>query len=322
MSRMSFVEATRQALAAEMRRDGRIVVLGEDLGRGGVFQQYRGLQAEFGPARVVDTPISESAIMGVAVGAAMCGARPVVEMRYLDFTLCAVDELVNQAAKLRYMLGGQARVPMVVRQPIGLWANCAAQHSQSLEAWWVHVPGLVVLCPGDPADAGPMLAAAIRADDPVVLLEYKELFPAEGEVGDPTLPAEIGRARLVRPGHDLTLVAWGGSVREAAGAAELLAARGISAEVIDLRSLWPWDSAMVLASVARTGHLLVAQEATEVAGFGAEIAALVAEETGARVARIGAPRTPIPFSPALEAAYRVDAARIAARAAAFLARHR
>lgn len=322
MTRMSFVEATRQALAAEMRRDARVFVLGEDLGRGGVFQQYRGLQAEFGPERVVDTPISESAIMGVAVGAAMCGARPVVEMRYLDFTLCAVDELVNQAAKLRYMLGGQARVPMVVRQPIGLWANCAAQHSQSLEAWWVHVPGLVVLCPGDPADAGPMLAAAIRTDDPVVLLEYKELFPVEGEVGDPAAPAEIGRARLVRPGSDLTLVAWGGSVREAASAARLLDAKGISAEVIDLRSLWPWDSETVLASAARTGRLLVAQEATEVAGFGAEIAALVAEETGARVARIGAPRTPIPFSPALEAAYRVDAARIASRAEAFLARHR
>ncbi|MCW5773920.1 MAG: alpha-ketoacid dehydrogenase subunit beta, partial [Rhodospirillaceae bacterium] len=182
MTQMTMVEAARLALAEEMRRDPTVWALGEDLGRGGVFQQYKGLQDEFGPARIADTPISEAAIMGAAVGAAMCGTRPIVETRYLDFTLCAADELVNQAAKARYMFGGQARVPMVVRQPTGLWMNCAAQHSQSLEAWWAHMPGLVVLAPATPGDSYAMLKAAIRCDDPVILLEHKELWGVAGDV--------------------------------------------------------------------------------------------------------------------------------------------
>jgi pyruvate/2-oxoglutarate/acetoin dehydrogenase E1 component len=313
---MSIVEASRRALAEEMRRDRTVWALGEDLGRGGVFQQYKGLLAEFGPARICDTPISEAAIMGAAVGAAMCGTRPVVETRYLDFTLCAADELVNQAAKARYMFGGQARVPMVVRQPAGLWMNCAAQHSQSLEAWWAHMPGLVVLAPSTPADSYAMMKAAIRADDPVILLEHKELWGVTGEVkadssaGEPD--ARLGKARTCRAGGDVTLVAWSATVQTSLDAAEALARDGIEAEVIDLRCIWPWDEQAIIASAEKTKRLLVVHEAVLTAGFGAEIAATVAEATGARVKRLGSPRIPVPFSPALEAAFRRTPAEIVA----------
>jgi len=317
MTSMTMVEAARLALAEEMRRDPTVWALGEDLGRGGVFQQYKGLQAEFGPARVCDTPISEAAIMGAAVGAAMCGTRPVVETRYLDFTLCAADELVNQAAKARYMFGGQARVPMVVRQPTGLWMNCAAQHSQSLEAWWAHMPGLVVLAPATPADGYAMLKAAIRCDDPVILLEHKELWGIAGEVPDGAAEpdAALGRARICRAGGDVTIVAWSQAVHIALAAAEAMACEGISAEVIDLRCIWPWDEETVIASAARTKRLLVVHEAVLTGGFGAEVAATVAEVTGARVKRLGSPRIPVPFSPALEAAFRRTPEEIAAAVA-------
>jgi pyruvate/2-oxoglutarate/acetoin dehydrogenase E1 component len=317
--KLTMVEAARLALAEEMRRDPTVWCLGEDLGRGGVFQQYKGLQAEFGPARVLDTPISEAAIMGAAVGAAMCGTRPVVETRYLDFTLCAADELVNQAAKARYMFGGQARVPLVVRQPTGLWMNCAAQHSQSLEAWWAHMPGLVVLAPATPADSYAMLKAAIRCDDPVILLEHKELWGVQGDVAISEAPdAQLGKARLCRAGRDVTIVAWSATVATCLDAAEALAREGIDAEVIDLRCIWPWDEAGVVASAAKTGRLLVVHEAVQAAGFGAEIAATVAEATGARVKRLGSPRIPVPFSPALEAAFRRTADEVAAAARAML----
>lgn len=316
MSTMTMVEAVRLALAEEMRRDATVWALGEDLGRGGVFQQYKGLQAEFGPARICDTPISEAAIMGAAVGAALCGTRPVVETRYLDFTLCAADELVNQAAKARYMFGGQARVPLVVRQPTGLWMNCAAQHSQSLEAWWAHMPGLVVLAPSTPADAYAMMKAAIRCDDPVILLEHKELWSVTGEVATGEPDAQLGRARLCRPGRDLTIVSWSATVQVCLDAAAPLARDGIEAEIIDLRSIWPWDADTVTCSAARTGRLLVVHEAVQAAGFGAEIAATVAEATGARVKRLGSPRIPVPFAPNLEAAFRRTAPEIAAAAVA------
>ena len=315
---LSVLEAGRLALAEELRRDGAVWVLGEDVGRGGIFQQYKGLQAEFGPARIVDTPISEAAIMGVAVGAALCGARPVVEMRYTDFALCAADELVNQAAKARFMFGGQGRVPLVVRQPIGLWGNCAAQHSQSLEAWWAHIPGLVVLCPATPQDAYDFMKAAIRCDDPVVLLEYKAQFGLTGPVRTGENDAAIGTARLLRRGGDLTLVAWAGAVVDAIAAADVLAGEGIGVDLIDLRSIWPWDRRSVLESAARTRRLLVVQEAVETAGFGAEIAATVAEQTEARVKRLGSPRVPVAFAPNLEAVYRRTPAAIAAAARAML----
>lgn len=320
MAQMSYLEAGRLALAEEMRRDPRVWALGEDLGWGGVFGQYRGLQEEFGPERVVDAPISEAAIMAVAVGAAMAGTRPVVEMRFSDFALCAVDELVNQAAKARYMFGGQCRVPLVVREPIGMWRSSAAQHSQSLEAWYVHIPGLVVLAPSTPADNRALLKAAIRCDDPVVYLEHKNLWPLRGEVPDAEEVAEIGRARRLRFGEDLTIVSWSATVHAAADAAEALAEEGISVDLLDLRSLWPWDREAVLELVARTGRLLVAHEAVRVAGFGAEVAATVAEELGVPVARLGAPRVPVPYSPPLEAELHVRPEAIAAAARRLLER--
>src|SRR5271154_1312806 len=206
MTEMSYLEAGKLALAQEMRRDPNVWALGEDLGRGGVFGQYKGLVEEFGPARIVDTPISEAAILGAAVGAALVGTRPVVEMRFADFALCAVDELVNQAAKARYMFGGQGRVPLVVREPIGAWRSSAAQHSQSLEAWYTHIPGLVVVCPSTPADTKGLLKTAIRSDDPVVFMEHKNLWGLGGEVPDGEHLVPFGQARLVRPGRDLTLV--------------------------------------------------------------------------------------------------------------------
>jgi len=313
MAVMSYLEAGKAALAAEMRDDASVWALGEDLGRGGVFGQYRGLVDEFGPARIVDTPISEATIMGAAVGAALLGTRPVVEMRFADFALCAVDELVNQAAKARYMFGGQGRVPLVARQPIGMWRSSAAQHSQSLESWYAHIPGLVVVCPFTPADNYGLLRAAIRCDDLVVYMEHKDLWAMTGEV-DEAADLPLGKARLVRKGSDVTLVAWSGVLRAVEAALELLQ-DGPSVEVIDLRTIYPWDRDMVLDSVHRTGRLLVVHEAVATGGFGAEIAATVAEalfgNLKAPVRRLGAPRIPIPYSPPLEEACKISPAQIA-----------
>jgi len=311
MARLSYLDAGRTALAEELARDPLVWAIGEDLGRGGVFGQYRGLAETFGPDRVSDAPISEAAILGAAVGAAMTGTRPVVEMRFSDFALCAVDELVNQAAKARFMFGGQARVPLVVREPIGMWRSSAAQHSQSLESWYAHIPGLVVACPSTPADNKGMLKAAIRCDDPVVYMEHKNLWALEGEVpDDPDYLVPFGQARVVREGGDITIVSWSAQVHVVAAAAEVLAGQGIEAEVIDLRSIWPWDKERVLAGVARTGRLLVVHEAVAVAGFGAEIAATVAERLGrdlkTPVRRLGAPRAPVGYAPPVEDAVRVS----------------
>ena len=319
MGAMTYAEASRRAIAEEMRRDPDVWALGEDLGRGGVFGQYAGLADEFGPERICDTPISEASIMGAAVGAAMVGTRPIVEMRFSDFALCAVDELVNQAAKARYMFGGQVRTPMVIREPIGMWRSSAAQHSQSLEAWYVHVPGLVVVAPSTPSDNQGLLKSAIRCDDPVVYMEHKNLWGLEGEAPedeDWTVP--LGAARVVRTGGDVTMVSWSRTVHECERAAAALADEGVAAEVIDLRTLWPWDRERVLASVARTGRLLVAHEAVTAGGFGAEVAATVAEALGAPVRRVGAPRAPIPYSPPLEDRMRVTDDVIAAAARALV----
>jgi pyruvate dehydrogenase E1 component beta subunit len=316
MGVMTYLEAGRAGLAQEMRADERVWALGEDLGRGGVFGQYAGLQAEFGVERVVDTPISEAAIMGAAVGAAMMGTRPVVEMRFSDFALCAIDELVNQAAKARYMFGGQTCVPLVAREPVGMWRSSVAQHSQSLEAWYTHVPGLVVVMPSTPADNHGLLRSAIRCDDPVVYMEHKDLWGLEGEVDEDADPLPLGEARVAHAGDDLTVVSWSKTVHVALAAARMLAGEGISAEVIDLRTLWPWDEARVYESVARTGRLLVAQEAVTVSGFGAEIAASVAErchgDLRAPVRRLGAPRIPIAYAPPLEDVVRVEVDAVAA----------
>ena len=342
LRQMSYADAAAESLAGAMAEDERIVVLGEDLGRGGVFGQYRiavdaanagtaaaaaatatatgaaaapaamfPLQQRFGPERIIDTPISEATIMGAAVGMALAGLKPVVEMRVVDFALCAIDELVNQAAKNRYMFGGQSRVPLIARMPIGIWSASAAQHSQSLEAWFAHLPGLAVVCPSTPQDNWSLLRAALAANEPIAYLEHKELWSSTGPV-DTTLAVPLGRAARRHEGSDLTLVAWSRAAIEATAAAQTLAAEGIGCEVLDLRSLWPWDREQVLASAARTGRLLVVHEAVQVAGFGAEIAAVAAEQTGCRIKRLGAPRIPVGYAASLEAEARVDRDRIAA----------
>ena len=318
MALMTYAQAAALAVQREMEMDANVVVLGEDVGRGGIFGQYQGLQQRFGAARVVDTPISEAAILGAGVGMALAGLRPVVEMRVVDFALCGMDEIVNQAAKNRFMFGGQGRVPMVVRMPIGIWDASAAQHSQSLESWFAHLPGVVVLCPATPQDNYSMLRAALACGDPVVYMEHKTLWGVSGEV-DEALPATLGRANILRAGEQLTLVSWSKQLQACESACEQLAMDGISVELIDLRSIWPWDRDTVLGSCAKTGKLLVVHEAVQAAGFGAEIAASAAEATGCKVRRLGAPRIPVGYSPGLEAQSRITPDAIAAAVCAMLA---
>ena len=297
----------------------------QDLGpEGGVARQYRGLQAEFGPRRVLDTPISENAIMGAAVGAAMTGTRPVVELRFADFGLCATDEIVNQAAKIRFMYGGQARVPLVIRMAIGFRFGIAAQHSQSTEAFWTHVPGLVVVAPATPADNYGLLKSAIRLDDPVAYLEHKELWTLEGDLPPEGAPDDgavpIGEAAVVREGGDVTIVTWSSGRHAALNAADMLAEEGIDAEVIDLRTLWPWDRERVFASLEKTRACVVAHEAVQVSGFGAEIAAVLQDAFFGRldgpIGRVAGVRAPVPYSKPLEDAVRLTPERIAAGARA------
>lgn len=314
---LTYAQAAALALAEALEQDSNVVVLGEDLGRGGVFGQYRDregapLSRRFGPQRIIDTPISEAAIVGAAVGMSLSGLRPVVELRVIDFALCAIDEIVNQAAKNRFMFGGQKRVPLVLRMPIGLWGSSAAQHSQSLEAWFAHIPGLTVIAPATAQDNYTLLHAALASGDPVVYLEHKELWGVgdDVEIGGTADAAALGQAAVRREGRDVSIVTWSRSVHDALTAAETLATEGIDAEVIDLRSLWPWDRARVFASANKTGRVLVTHEAVQVAGFGAEIAATVAEHTHARVARLGAPRIPVGYG-TLEAESRIGADKIA-----------
>lgn len=313
MPRFTYAQAAKQAVAESMRGDSRVWCVGEDLGRGGVFGQYAGLAEEFGPKRVSDAPISEAAIMGAAFGAALVGTRPIVEMRFADFALCATDELVNQVAKARFMFGGQSRAPMVIRTPMGMWRSSAAQHSQSLESWYVHIPGLVVVCPATPQDNYAMMKAAIASDDPVVYLEHKDLWSMEDEV-DTNVVAEIGKARIQRTGSDLTVVSWSKATAACLDAAEQLAVDGVEAEVIDLRSLWPWDKAAVLQSVSKTGRLLVAHESVAVGGFGAEIVATVVQRAMKQLKtapqRLGSARALIAYAPNLEDQLRVSAQMI------------
>lgn len=317
-AQISYAQAAALAVEHAMRASPEVVVLGEDVGRGGIFGQYKGLQQQFGVERVIDTPISEAAIMGAGVGMALAGLRPVVEMRVVDFALCGMDELVNQAAKNRFMFGGQGRVPLVARMPGGIWDASAAQHSQSLEAWFAHLPGVVVVCPGNPQDNYSLLRAAIDCDDPVVYIEHKALWGLQGEV-DTAVPAVLGQARVLREGTDLTLVSWSRQVQVCEQAARALAEKGVNCTLIDLRTLWPWDREAVLQSSARTGRLLVVHEAVQAGGFGAEIAATVAEHTGARVRRLGAPRIPVGYSPVLEAQSRISAQAVEQAALAMMA---
>lgn len=318
MASVSLVEAGRLAVQQEMRRDPRVWVLGEDVGRGGLWGQYRGFLEEFGPERIVSTPISEATIMGAGLGAALVGTRPIIEMRIFDFVMCAMDELVNQIAKVRYMFGGQAKPAVVVRMPHGMWRNSAAQHSQMLEAWFAHLPGVVVVAPSNAEDEAGLLVAAIRSEDPVLFFDPKDLWQAEGEVREQIEPIAFGKARHVREGNALTLVSWSAMMPKAIAAADQLAKAGIAVDLYDLRSIWPWDEAAIVASVQRTGRLLVAHEAVEVGGFGAEIVATVIDRLGPAglkaAKRLGAPRIPIPFAPPLENEVRVTADKIVALA--------
>lgn len=313
-------ESTRttygKALAAAMRlaltEDSRVFLAGEDIGvYGGAFGVTDGLLAEFGEERIRDTPISEDAIVGLAVGAAITGLRPIVEMQFSDFVVNAMDPLVNQAAKLHFMYGGHVEVPMVVRLPGGGGTGAAAQHSQSLEAWFAHVPGLKVVAPSTAQDAHDLLLAAVRDPDPVVFVEHKLLYKADGEVvlreRVEDSPARIGEAAVVRQGRDVTVVSYSFGLTKALEAAEQLADEGVEAEVIDLRSLRPLDTETVVTSVCRTGKLLITHEAPTALGVGAEVAAAVAGSRGldhllAPIVRIGGRDNPMPYAPALERA--------------------
>ena len=317
MALMTYAQAAALALQHEMTADANVIVIGEDVGRGGIFGQYQGLQSRFGSERVIDTPISEAAIMGAGVGMALAGLRPVIEMRVVDFALCGMDEIVNQAAKNRFMFGGQGRVPLVARMPIGIWDASAAQHSQSLENWFAHLPGLVVVCPATPQDNYSLLRAALASGDPVVYMEHKTLWGLSGEV-DVSQTASLGHARTLRSGGDLTLVSWSRQLQACATACEQLAIEGVEVELIDLRTIWPWDRDTVLKSCGRTQNLLVVHEAVQAGGFGAEIAASAAEETGCRVRRLGAPRIPVGYAPVLEAQSRVSAEDVTAAVRAML----
>jgi pyruvate/2-oxoglutarate/acetoin dehydrogenase E1 component len=310
MPTITYREAGKLAVQEAMQADPSVWCLGEDLGRGGVFDQYAGLETEFGDDRICSTPISESAIMGAAVGAAMAGTRPIVEMRFADFALCAIDELVNQAAKARYMFGGQVKVPITVREPMGMWRSSAAQHSQSLEAWYTHIPGLVVVAPSTPADNYGLLSTSIKSDDPVVYMEHKNLWDVSGDVTlGQTLP--LGKAHIAKHGGDVSVVTWSAQVHTALEAAEILATEGIEIEVIDLRSLWPWDEDTVAKSLAKTGRLVVCHEAVGVSGFGAEILATISERYFGLLKRppirVTAPRIPISYAPNLENEVKVTA---------------
>lgn len=308
MARKTYLQALNDAMRQEMERDPSVFILGEDVGKfGGCFGVTQGLFDQFGEKRVRDTPISESAIVGAAAGAASAGLRPIAELMFVDFIGVAMDQLFNQAAKMRFMFGGKAKVPMVLRMPQGAGVNAAAQHSQSLEAWFMHIPGIKVCIPSTPADAKGLLVSAIRDDNPVVFLEHKLLYGIEGEVDDDLYEIPLGSGRVVREGSDVTIVATALMVHRALEAAEILAKDGISVEVVDPRSLVPLDKDCILDSVRKTHALVVVHEAVKNAGAGAEIAAMVAEEAieylDAPIVRIGAPFCPVPFSPTLEQAY-------------------
>ncbi len=317
MPEIRYVKAVTEALAEEMARDERVILLGEDVGApGGAFGATRGLLQQFGKDRVRDTPISETAIVGAAIGAAANGLRPVVEIMFMDFLGTCWDQVVNQMAKMRYMFGGQVRLPLVLRTHIGAGLNAGPQHSGSLEAWAVHVPGLKVVMPSTPADVKGLLKAAIRNDNPVIFIENKTLYAMKGEVpaGEHLLP--LGRADVKRAGTDVTVVALSRMVHEALRAAEVLAREGVSVEVLDPRTVSPLDRGAILASVARTGRLVVVHEAWGPCGVGAEIAAIVAEERlrslRAPVRRVTPPFTPVPFSPPMEQFWLPNAERIVA----------
>ncbi|MBC7321979.1 MAG: alpha-ketoacid dehydrogenase subunit beta [Acetomicrobium sp.] len=308
MRKLTMRAAINEALRQEMRRDSNVYVIGEDVGVfGGCFGVTAGLIDEFGPKRVIDTPITESAIIGNALGAAATGLRPVAEIMFMDFVGVTMDQIYNQAAKMRYMFGGKAKIPMVIRTACGAGGSAAAQHSQSLEAWFMHVPGLKVVAPSTAYDAKGLLISAIRDDNPVIFVEHKFIYDVEGEVPEEIYTVPLGKADVKREGSDVTVVATMAMVHRALEAAEELSKEGISVEVIDPRTLQPLDNETIINSIKKTHKVVIVHEAVKFAGPGAEIAAMIAEEAfdylDAPIKRVAAPFTPVPFSPVLEQEY-------------------
>jgi pyruvate dehydrogenase E1 component beta subunit len=311
MREISYAEALKEALRQCMAEDERVILLGEDIGLyGGVFQVTAGLLQEFGPTRVIDTPISESGFVGAAVGAALTGMRPVVEIMFIDFSTCGMDMIINQMAKMHYMFGGRGTVPMVLRTNIGAGRGTGAQHSQSFHAVFAHTPGLMVVAPATPYDAKGLLIEAIRNENPVVFVEHKKLYLEKGPVPEEMYAIPFGTGEIKRTGKDVTIVATHALVGRSLRAADEVAGEGIDVEVVDPRTIVPLDKAMILESVKKTGRLLVADEGPKTCGVAAEIAAMVAEEgifhLRAPVERVCSPDTPVPFSPPLEKAYIPD----------------
>lgn len=307
MTMMTYGEAIREGMSIRMRENPNMVLFGEDVGAfGGCFGVSAGMFDEFGPERVRDTPISEGAIIGCAVGAAATGLRPIAELMFCDFLTVGMDQLVNQAAKMRYMFGGKISMPMVVRLPAGAGTGAAAQHSQSLEAWLTHVPGLKVVYPSCAQDALGLMLAAIDDEDPVMYFEQKTLFGVKGEVTS-LEPIPLGKGRVARPGSDLSIITYGKQVYDALEAADKLAGEGVDVEVIDLRSLYPLDKELIGETIAKTHKAIVITEEVKRGGYGGEISAIIGEEffdyLDAPVIRIGALDTPVPFAPNLEQYY-------------------
>jgi len=313
MREIYFIDAIKEAIVSEMEKDPRIFVAGEDVSSGGSYGEYIGLRDMF-PGRIVDTPITETAITGLGLGAAAMGLRPILEYALVDFMMVPMDEIVNQVAKFRYMNGGKATIPLILHASCGATMSAAAQHSQCLEALFTHIPGLKVVIPSNPADAKGLMHAAIQDDNPVVYIQHLRLLNEKGDVPDGEYVIPLGKAGVPKEGSDVTLISYGGIVPRALEAAGMLAKDGINAEVVDLRTLVPLDKKTILDSIAKTHRVVIAHEAVKNTGFGAEVAAVIAEEgfdsLDAPVKRVGAPFCPVPFSPVLEAAYVVSAQTI------------
>ena len=326
MSKMTYREAMRAAMRKALRDDPRVFLMGEDVGRyGGAFAVSLGLLGEFGPERIRDTPLSESTFVGAGIGAALGGMRPIVEIMTINFSMLALDQILNNAAALRHMSGGQLSVPMIVRVATGGGRQLAAQHSHSLEGWYAHIPGIKVLTPATVADAYGMLLAALREPDPVFIFEHATLYPLEGEFDETAEPPDISHAAVMRPGSDLTLVTYGGSLGKALQAAERLATGGLEAEVIDLRSLRPLDTQTIVQSVRRTHRAVVIDEAWRAGSFAAEVSAQIMEnafdDLDAPVARVCSAEVPMPYAKHLEEAALPKVDEIIAAAQEMVPRH-
>ena len=311
MRQITFSVATQEAMREEMQRDETVFLMGEDIARqGGIFGQFKDLAAEFGSERVRDTPISETAIIGGGVGAALAGMRPVVDMHFADFIGVPMDEIFNQMAKARYMFGGQAKVPLVLRAPDGMTRGGAAQHSQCVEAWFMHIPGIKVVVPSNPADAKGLLKSAIRSDDPVLYFENKRLFSMKGDVPEGEYVTPIGKAKVAKEGTDLTVVSYSYYMHNVLEAAEALDKDGFHVECVDLRTISPLDMDTIYESLRKTKKLMIVHEAVKQGGVGAEVAARTAEDMidylDAPIIRLGAPFVPIPYAPTLERLVKIE----------------